>query len=127
MSIIASLFHITILYGSTSQRNWKYKIFLLQFSYVSLNAISKDINMDKLKGRSKLLSQNSLRESLVHSDLSFVLYIDRMEAQNDNPFWCYILSPSIWKIHPCGDTVSQYPWYKLILHDGHSFCNMLQQ
>ena len=39
---------------------------------IKVNAISKNINMDELKSRSKLSSQNSSRESLVHSDFSFI-------------------------------------------------------
>ena len=43
--------------------------------------------MDELRGRSKPSSQNSSRESPVHSDLSSVPYVDRMEAQNNDPSW----------------------------------------
>jgi len=47
-----------------------------------LCCVSKDVNMDELRGKSKPSSQNSSRESSVHSDLSSVPYVDRMEAQN---------------------------------------------
>ena len=36
--------------------------------------------MDELRERSKSLSLNASRESLAHSNLSSVLYVDRIEA-----------------------------------------------
>jgi len=36
------------------------------------------------RGRSNLSSSNLSRESLTHSDFSFVLYIDRMETYHNN-------------------------------------------
>jgi len=49
------------------------------------NAISKNVNMDLLRGRSNLSSSNLSRESLAYSNLSSVPYVDRIEAQNNNP------------------------------------------
>jgi len=43
--------------------------------------------MDELRGRSKLLSPNTSRELLAHSDLSSVLYMNRMGAQSEDPTW----------------------------------------
>jgi len=54
---------------------------------IKVNTISEDINMDALRGRSNSLSPNLLWKSLTHSNLSFVLYVDRIEAQNNNPLW----------------------------------------
>jgi len=53
---------------------------------LEVNIIFENINMDKLRGRLRLSSQNSLRESLVQSNLSSVLYMDRIEAQNNDTF-----------------------------------------
>ena len=52
---------------------------------LEVNAISKDINMDKPRNRSKSLTQNSSRESLVISNLSSVPYVNKIEAQSNNP------------------------------------------
>ena len=51
---------------------------------LEVNIIFENINMDKLGGRLRSSSQNSLRESLVQSNLSSVLYMDRIEAQNND-------------------------------------------
>ena len=53
---------------------------------LEVNIIFENINMDKLRGRLRLSSQNSLRESLVQLNLSSVLYMDRIEAQNNDTF-----------------------------------------
>jgi len=52
---------------------------------MKVNAISKDININILRERSNLLSLNLSWESLTYSNLSFIPYIDRMKAQNNNP------------------------------------------
>jgi len=57
------------------------------FYLIEVNAISKDINMDKMKGRFFSLSPKSSKELLAHSYLFFVLYIDRIEIQNNNSSW----------------------------------------
>jgi len=44
------------------------------------NTTLEDINMDELRERSKSLSLNASRESSAHSNLSFVPYMDRIEA-----------------------------------------------
>jgi len=51
------------------------------------NTTSEDVNIDKLRERSKLLSLNTLRESLAHSDLSSVLYMDRIKAKSEDSIW----------------------------------------
>jgi len=52
---------------------------------IELNVVSKDINIDLLRDKFSLLSSNLSRELLTHLDLSSISYIDRIEAQNDNP------------------------------------------
>ena len=48
------------------------------FQSIDFNIVSKDVNMDLLRDRSNLSSSNLSRKSLI-KDLSFVLYIDRIE------------------------------------------------
>ena len=54
---------------------------------MEINTISEDVNMDTLRGRSNSLSSNLLWELSTYSDLSSVLYVDRIETQNNNPLW----------------------------------------
>ena len=51
---------------------------------IEVNAISEGINIDTLRRRSNSSSPNLLQELLTHSDPSFILYVDRMKAQNNN-------------------------------------------
>ena len=51
------------------------------------NTTLEDVNMDEPRGRSTSSSPNASREPLAHSDLSSVLYVDRMEAQSEDPVW----------------------------------------
>ena len=48
------------------------------------NIVSKDINMNLPRDRSNSSSYNLSRELLTHPNFSSILYIDRIEAQNDN-------------------------------------------
>jgi len=48
---------------------------------------SEDINMDKVRERSIALSSNSSRVLLTYSNLSLVLYIDRMKVQSEDTTW----------------------------------------
>ena len=50
---------------------------------VKVNTISKDININKLRGKFKLFNLNFFRESLVHSDISSISYMNRIEAQSN--------------------------------------------
>jgi len=52
---------------------------------IKLNVVSKDINIDLLRDKFNLLSPNLSRELSTHLDLSSISYIDRVEAQDDNP------------------------------------------
>ena len=51
------------------------------------NTTLEDINMDKLKERSKSSSLNISRELSAHSDLSSNLYMNRLEVQSKNSMW----------------------------------------
>jgi len=51
---------------------------------VEVNTISKDINIDELRGRFKSFNLNSSRESLVHLDISFISYMNRIEVQSND-------------------------------------------
>jgi len=53
--------------------------------FIELNVVSKDINIDLLRDRFNLLSPNLSRELSTHLNLSSISYMDRIEAQNDNP------------------------------------------
>ena len=54
---------------------------------VEVNNFSEDINIDKLKGRSMILSHISLRVTLAHLDILYISYVNRMKAQNNNLSW----------------------------------------
>ena len=45
---------------------------------------SEDINMNKLRNRSILLSTNHFKKSSTHSEILSIPYIDKMEAQNED-------------------------------------------
>ena len=49
--------------------------------------ISEDINMDEPRGRSVISSRVILKETLAHSDILSILYVERMEAQINGLFW----------------------------------------
>jgi len=51
---------------------------------VEINTISKDVNIDKLRDRFLLSSLNVSKETLTHSNILSILYINRMEAQSNN-------------------------------------------
>ena len=54
---------------------------------VKVNTISKNINMDEPRSRSLLSSLNISRETSTHSEILFILYINRIEAQSNDLFW----------------------------------------
>jgi len=54
---------------------------------VEIKNISKDINMDKLRGRSSIQSKAISRVMLAFSTTFLQPYVNRMEAQNNNPDW----------------------------------------
>lgn len=54
---------------------------------VEVNNFSEDINIDKLKGRSMILSHISLRVTLAYLDILYISYVNRMKAQNNNLSW----------------------------------------
>ena len=70
-----------------SANTYSFLFFSAMLYSVEVNNISKDINMDKLRGKSKSSSTNSSRESLTHSDISSVPYIDRIEVRIKNLSW----------------------------------------
>ena len=51
------------------------------------NAISKDVYIDVLRGRSNMSSLNFSKESLAYSSISLVSYEDYMRAQNNDLSW----------------------------------------
>ena len=51
---------------------------------IEINTVSKDINMNLPRDRSNSSSYNLSRDLLTHPNFSSILYIDRIEAQNDN-------------------------------------------
>ena len=58
--------------------------FLAMSNPAEANYVSKNINMDKLRGRSIILSRVMLREILAHSDILFILYVKKIEAQSSD-------------------------------------------
>jgi len=59
----------------------------------TLNNISKDINMNVLRGRLNMSSCNTSREASANSNVSFIPYVDRMEASK--PIKITGFSPSL--------------------------------
>lgn len=54
---------------------------------VEVNNSLEDINIDKLKGRSMILSHISSRVTLAYLDILYISYVNRMKAQNNNLSW----------------------------------------
>ena len=54
---------------------------------IEVNAISEDININKLRGKSLLLSPNISRKMLNYLDILSISYVDKMEAQNNDLSW----------------------------------------
>lgn len=52
---------------------------------MEVNPISEDINVDEPRGRSLSLSPNVSRGMSTHSDILSIPYVNRIEAQNNNP------------------------------------------
>ena len=69
---------VNILFSSTI----KHLLFILIVQNSS--NIDININLDIFRGRSVFSSNNSLKESSMHSNASFVPYYKRMEIQSDN-------------------------------------------
>jgi len=53
-------------------------------THSTYNNSSIDIEIDTLRGRLAILSINVSKETSAHSSISFILYIERIEAQNNN-------------------------------------------
>ena len=54
---------------------------------VEAKCISENINIDKPRGRSTLISRNMSRVVSVHSDLLSIPYIEQIENQSNNSSW----------------------------------------
>jgi len=54
---------------------------------VEIHNLSEDINMDEKRGRSMAPSPISSGATSTHSNTLSIPYVDRMEAQNNDPFW----------------------------------------
>jgi len=52
---------------------------------MEVNPISEDINMDKPRSRSLSSSPNVSRGMSTHSDILSIPYVNRIEAQNNDP------------------------------------------
>ena len=66
-------------------------LFSFDISIISVsmayNNKNKNIDIDTLRGRSVNTNTNGSRELSIYSSASFISYIERMEAQNNNPSW----------------------------------------
>ena len=60
---------------------------LVMSNLIEVNAISEDININKLRGKSLLLSPNISRKMLNYLDILSISYVDKMEAQNNDLSW----------------------------------------
>ena len=54
---------------------------------MAYNNKNKNIDIDTLRDRSVNTNTNGSRELSIYSSTSFISYIERMEAQNNNPSW----------------------------------------
>jgi len=54
---------------------------------IAYNNKNIDIDIDTLRGRLVNVSTNGSRESLTYSNVPFISYMKRMEAQNNNSSW----------------------------------------
>jgi len=81
-----------------SANTYSFLFFSVMLYLVEVNNISKYINMDKLRGKSKSSSTNSSRESLTYSDISSVPYMDRIEVQSKNLFWANQIETEIFQL-----------------------------
>ena len=54
---------------------------------ITLNNNQMDMEVDTLRGRSVSSSANGSRESSAHSSVSSIPYVERMEAQSNDPSW----------------------------------------
>jgi len=52
------------------------------FYSIEMNTVFKDVKMNRMRGRSSMLSLKSSRESSIYSNLLFQLYADRIEAKD---------------------------------------------
>ena len=50
------------------------------------NNMNININIDTLRDRSINSSANNSKKSLAHSSISFIFYVERIKAQNNNSF-----------------------------------------
>lgn len=57
------------------------------FNQMESNCVSEDVNMKVPRGRTNCPSINSSKKPSNHSNVSFISYNIRMEAQNNNPIW----------------------------------------
>jgi len=57
------------------------------FNLKNSNFVSEDIQMGTPKGKSTIVSANSLRESSMLSKASSIEYTTYIEAQSNNPSW----------------------------------------
>ena len=81
-----------------SANTYYFLFFSVMLYPVEVNNISKDINMDKLRGKSKSSSTNFSRESLTHSDILSVPYMDRIEVQSKNLSWANQIETKIFQL-----------------------------
>ena len=64
-----------------------FPFFLPMSNPIEINNISKDINIDALRGRSTVLSPNSSRKLSIHSNVLSQVYTNRMKAENKKFNW----------------------------------------
>ena len=65
---------------------FSFDISILSIS-MAYNNKNKNIDIDTLRDRSVNTNTNGSRELSIYSSTSFISYIERMEAQNNNPSW----------------------------------------
>ena len=68
--------------------NTQFSFNIYTFSNLMIqNNLNMDMDIDTSKGRSTTSNANSSKVSSIHSNLSSIFYVERMEAQSNNLSW----------------------------------------
>jgi len=59
----------------------------LSTTHITHNNNNIDMEVDTPRERLAISSINVFREALAHSSVSSILYVERIEAQNNDPSW----------------------------------------
>ena len=89
MPLLLSL--VPLSYMVVSNRELANTLFLFSSNtsifFRAINHNNMDIEVDTPRRRLTSSSVNVFKESLAHSSILFISYVNRMEAQNNDPSW----------------------------------------